>query len=309
MMRWVALVAVVCASPLTAQTNASATIEVELGVEPADVTVGEPFSAAIRVIPPPGIRVEYGDFADRETLQAVDDPRPVVASGPGAIYRLVAWVPGVPLEATVPVRLIGPDGRARVHLVRLRLPIVRSVLPAGSDSIAPRPAKAFLAMPGDRTGLPWWYWAVAILGSLVAAAAALYLLERRDRSDLETSIPPREWALRQLDSLPATPDTPAELLAVYRRGSWTLRSYLERTDARLGSNLTSTELVGELSGTTAENTGSAELASILRTADRVKFSGELPPAEAASEWLRAARDWIATYPAQADSEPTPSRAA
>lgn len=311
MTRLILVAAIVCASSLTAQTGPSATIEVELGVQPTSVTVGEPFASAISVSAPPGMRIEYGEFSSGDTLRSLGPPDivPTQATASTAVYRLVAWVPGVPLSATVPVRLVEPDGRARIHLVRLRLPTVASVLPADTAGIAPRPAKSFLALPGDRMGLPWWYWAIAIFGALVAAALAVYLLKRRDDSPAQTSILPREWALRQLESLRSTPSTPDEVFTVYGRGSWILRSYLERVDPRLGTDLTSAEVVRELSRMTPGDAGSDALEAALGSADRVKFSRQVPSPEAAIAWLGAVQTWVANYPAREDAELGATRAA
>ncbi|HUE96880.1 MAG TPA: hypothetical protein VMN39_09480 [Longimicrobiaceae bacterium] len=306
------LLALAWVRPVGAQAPAPGSIQIELGVEPRRVTVGEPFLSVVRVSAPAGVRVEFGAFAGGDSLQSVSDPLTlgdVAGDGAAVAYRLVAWVPETPLSAAVPIRLVEPGGQARIHLVRLRLPAVASVLPAEEAEIEPRPAKGLLPVPGTEPGLPWWYWALALLGALVAAALAIDRLRRRDGGRAEAAVPPREWALRQLETIPVPPTSSADVLALYRRASRILRRYMERVEPRLGTDLTSDEVVRALAAAGGPMADAAELAGILAAADRVKFSGIPAPADDAVAWLGGVRGWIVGYPRSAASDEESPRAA
>lgn len=273
-----------------AQETAPSTIAVELGVEPATVTVGEPFVAAVRVTPPPGVRVDFEEFTGDGHLEPL---APVQVTGDGtAFYRLVAWRADVPLTGMLPVRLVEASGEARIQLVRLGLPAVRSVLPAGDTSIVPRPAKGYLPIPGTEVTLPWWYWLVALLGAGVAATLGLHYL-RRAEPPVQSDLGARDWALRQVDALVEKHER-LPVVEVYLEGGRILQGYLERVDPELGTDLTTAELLGRLSRDPAAG-GAADLGTALEEADRVKFSGSAAGADPLS-WLAAVRRWIEVFP-------------
>src|SRR5690606_30897666 len=130
---------------------------VELGVDPAEVTVGQPFRTAIRVSAPPGFRVTYDEFVGTDSIEAVAPPT-TMGGEPGTptalqVYTLAAWVAEPPPSAILRVRISDSTGVERVQNVRLQLPTIVSVLPDEGE-IEPRPARGLIGSPGWH--FPWW---------------------------------------------------------------------------------------------------------------------------------------------------------
>ncbi|HUE95627.1 MAG TPA: hypothetical protein VMN39_03160, partial [Longimicrobiaceae bacterium] len=284
-------------------------IRVDLGLTPAEVTVGQPFRTAVRVTAPAGVQIEYGEFVGGDSLQS-RAPMEVLATEQGsvaAVYTLVAWVAGAPLVGAVPVRFLEPDGTTRLQSIDLRLPEVASVLPADGSEIAPRPVKDLVIPPGA-AGRSWW-WLALLLAAL--AAGLLYAWwKRRGRGSLDESADPREWALAQLAELEiAPPTTPAQIAEIYVRSSAILRGYLVRIEPSLGLDLTTTELQDRMRGLGMAPPLMGELRHILNAADRVKFAAYEPAAADASATIGRIRAWIQEYPAPVEPGIAAERAA
>jgi hypothetical protein len=281
---------------LLAAQAAAGPVRVSLGVEPARVTVGETFHAAVQVSAPQGFSVEYLDFAGNDSIQAIA-PVEVARTDEGqtvGVYALAAWIAAPPPAAAVAVRLIGPDGTARVQQVNLRLPEILSVLPARDEEVVPRPARG-LIVAAVLDAYPWWWWLALLLLALAAAAAAWWMLRRREAGEeVEPLGDPRGWALAQLDAPAARP---LEGTEVYQRMSWVVRTYVWRVSPSLGRDLTTTELLRTMLGLGEERRVTEPLAALLAAADRVKFAGVEPLASAAQRDVEEARRWVTGYPA------------
>ncbi len=302
-----------------AQTS-SAAVRVELGVEPHEVTVGDPFRSVVRVALPEGYSLRYHELESGDSLAATA-PVTVTRGEDGqdvAVYSLVAWAAAPDLSATVQIEMTGPDGVARSQNIRLQLPLLRSVLPASDEvEIAPRPPRG----PIDpvQPAFPWWLLAL-LVATLVGYLTYRYWTRRQPVPEIEPD--PRARALEQLSGetirLLAEREEHGRIVELV---GLTLRIYIEQMERRFGRDLTTSELLGRLQpvggpfavGGQPERTArwseaSRELHAVLRLADRVKFARYAPSLEEAREALDAGRAWVQRYPHPEEPE-EPGRAA
>lgn len=266
------------------------------GAVPDTVTVGDRFRAVLRLQLPSGARATFPALATTDTLQQVDTVR-VLADSTGsasAVYSLVAWVAGITPVASVPVEVALADGRRPVYRVALRLPFVRSVLPADTTALRPKPPKGLVPVPLVRE-----WWRLVLLGlALLAALCGVYWLYRRARRVRVAPLDPRAAALARLDEIrAAAPTTLPGLAPFYAEVVRVLRVYLAALDPAWSESLTSTELVRALarSGVPAEPV--SEVERLLAEADPVKFAGVEAEAERALRFWDRARDFIAGFDA------------
>ena len=274
-----------------------AALRVSRGVVPESVTVGDRFRSFVALHAPPGARVSFRGVPSSDSIQAFDSVRAILrADGtPVGIYSVVAWVAGAPLSTEVAVQVLVPGTPERSYRVPLRLPLVRSVLPAEGE-VAPRPAKGLLRSIEPGRSRLWWAVIAAALLALVLAAWLTWRRGRRSPAPLE----PRAVALEQLDGLlatgipPAVPEGP-----FYAAATRVLREYLARTDADLGEHLTSAELISELRRASTGSSDVPGLERILQHADRVKFARLTPAGGEAKRFFEDLRAWIASSPTSA----------
>ena len=287
---WVAMAPPQAASQ-TAVPDSLGPPTVSAGVVPESVTVGDRFRAHLRVRLPAGARVRLGLFAANDSLQVVDTVfvRAAGDSAVTAVYPLVAWVAGEPLSANVPLTITLPGGDSAVFRVPLRLPAVRSVLPADTTDLQPRPAKGLLLTPSAAS--PRW-WLLAVPLALAVAALGWWLL-RRPRA--APRLDPRAEALARMDRLRETGGAEPYYTAVTR----VLREYLARVDGRWGEDLTTDELLGRVGGAALDRAG---LASVLRRADPVKFGAVVPAPAETRRFAEDVRTWIIANPRPAGAE-------
>jgi hypothetical protein len=290
---WVLALALFAVSGATAQ-------EVRVAVTPDTVTVGDVFHAAIRVEVPAGFRLEPPDSlpisGDIENAgRRIDTTEPIEGGGERitVAYPLTAWKPGPIDLPALTLRLIGPGETPRTLNVRLPAAVVRSVLPADTTGIEPRPLKDVLG--ADRV---WWPILLGLALALAAAAALIYWLRRRrpvPEAVLTPGLPPRERALAALDRARELGLLEAgEVKAFYTLVTDAVREFLEAVEPRWSRDLTTTELLALLKGEVEE--GQRErLGDLLQSADLVKFARRRPHAATAiAEW-QAARDWVASF--------------
>lgn len=293
MKRLPALVLLLLAQPVTAQ-------EVRTAVLPEDITVGDVFHAVIRVngagergaaFPdslelPPDLELAGRRTVRRDTIDG--------ALAWTALYPLTAWRTGDYELPAAEVRTT-EGGRARSAAARFPAFRVRSVLPADTAGIEPKPAKDVLG--GNRV---WWPIVLGLLLLLLALAALLYWLRRRRRArpapvHVEVELAPRERALQALDAARTSGALEAgDSKRFYTEVSDALRNYLEAVDPRFGLDLTTTELAAELRAAGREER-TVELRRVLQSADLVKFARRRPSAATAlDEWQRA-RAWVESF--------------
>lgn len=288
--------------PVHSRTVLGPALRLATGVVPDTVTVGDRFRAVLRLQLPPGARATFPALPATDTLQQVDTVR-VLADSTGsasAVYSLVAWVAGVTPAASVPIEVALADGTRPVYRVPLRLPFVRSVLPADTVGLKPKPPKGLVPIPLVRE-----WWRLLLLGlALVAALCGVYWLWRRARRGRVVLLDPRAAALQRLDELRrGAPATLAGLAPFYAEVVRVLRVYLVALDpAAWPESLTSTELIGALerAGVPAEEVGEVE--RLLAEADPVKFAGAEAEARRALRFLDRVRGFVEGFDAPGESD-------
>ncbi|MGH7465332.1 MAG: hypothetical protein ACREK1_09165 [Longimicrobiales bacterium] len=283
-------------------------------VVPESITVGDIFHAAARVDLPEGVTLaapdSLGVVEDVEQAGRREVRIDTVGGAPRAtvLYPLAAWRPGSYQLPDITLRLIaeGRDSTLRVQLPPFN---VRSVLPADTAGIEPKPAKDVLG--ANRL---WW---PILLALLIAAiiAAALYMWWRRRRTADEPlvfspAVPPLEVALAQLAALQKEGLIErGEFRPFYERLTETLRHYAAAVEQRWSVDLTTSELAIRLRAD-AGMTEALELTRILGAADMVKFARATTNRENATRDLEAARAWVESRAAQREPEaPDEQRAA
>jgi hypothetical protein len=224
----------------------------------------------------------------------------------------VAWIAGLRPEHSVPIVVIGPGGDSTAYLVPLRLPFVRSVLPADTTGLRPKPAKPPLPL-----GRPREWYRLALVGLAVAAALTVlaWLYRRRRRPVAAIPLDPREAALAELERLRAGvleplragPVDASAYAAAYTAGLRVLREFVAAVRPDWGLELTGGELVERLAAARlpAETTG--ELRSLVGRAEPVKFAGTEPAFADAERFWAGLEAWVASFPLPA--EPGPREAA
>ena len=276
-------------APAPAPGGAVSRIEMGIAVEPAVVTVGQPFMVTLRVRAPLGADIGLPAGPDSgQSVEAVDPRRIATSTDTGFIdrtgsYRLVAWDTGSQ-SARLGDVVITMNGRALRYTIAGDTVHVSSVLPADSARRIPKPGRDVLA-----AGIPWWVWALAAL-ALLALVSALWWWwhRRRDRvrggPDLAPILVARREFLR-LDAL--------ALFEAGERGRFVTlnvdvaRDYLAaRIPAALRS-LTDTELLGAVRDVTAVPID--RLAALLAETDLIKFARRPVARDRAGELVAEAR--------------------
>lgn len=298
------------AMPSTPQEDAPAPatqINALAGVAPDTVTLGDPFQVQIRVRGTPAdATVSFGDFTLVEPAESTQPPA-VLQDENGdwtATYQLRAWITSDSLVGTFPFRIRTSDGSAEDRQVRVRLPVVRSVLPADSALHHPQPAKGIvpLTVVSPATPHPWLPW---IAAALVLALVAWLALRRRG-APVMVPRDPRSVALAELQEI--------ERLGLMEKGqpehyhvqvSRVLRRYVANCEGG-GEHLSSVELIEVLQVSGFDAQLVEDLAALLRRADRVKFAGAAgsADAEASRAFGQAVREWILIWPDRGGGQPT-----
>jgi hypothetical protein len=281
-------------SVVAQQPTAIPRLRAASGAAPDTVTVGDRFRVLLRVAAPAGARVSFGALPTTDSVQSVGRLRVSLDARGGAVatYTLAAWATGDSLSAVVPVTISLPGGESSRHRAPLRLPVVRSVLPADGEEVRPRSARGLLPFPGARP-LRWPWMAAAALLAALALAAGLWLRRRRRRS--APPVDPREAALAELDRIAAlqissAPDA-ERVVALTTRA---LRVLLAATQPGLGEDLTSGEVVLGLGRAWGDADAVRELGGLLDRGDRVKFARAGAGADEARRFVETARAWVAS---------------
>jgi hypothetical protein len=275
-------------------------------VEPDTVTVGDRFrtavflrlpagaSAELRVPPDPAGRVEV-------TVGPVLHPPDARAAQHRGVVEMVAWTPGPAGTLAAELRVTFGDGTSRDFAVPLELPHVRSVLPADTAGVRPRPPRGVLPLDRARP-FPWW---IAVLAAALVAAAGAYWLRRRRPARTAPEVRPdaRARALAALDRARDSGAVEAGRLDLfYEMMSGALRSFVAETHPAWGAHLTTPELLERMDRAGAGRGEVAVLAELLGVADLAKFARHPPGAQRArADWARARR-WVEGFGAEAAPE-------
>lgn len=277
--------------------------QVRTAVVPQTITVGDVFQVVIQVAPVHAGAIVFPDSLDLpEDLEAAGRVRlrqDTTVAGPrwSAVYPVTAWRPGSHSLPDARVRLAGGQRPLSAEAVFPAVD-VRSVLPADTAGIQPKPASDVIG--ANRIWWPWLLLAAAVALSLLA----LWLWQRRRRVVIAPELPrptisPRTTALQALDRARESGALEAgDHKRFYSDVSAALRAYLAAVEPEAGTDLTTTELGAALRRLGQEQR-TAELQRVLRAADLVKFARREPAdTEAMEEWQRA-RSWVEQYEPEA----------
>lgn len=188
-----------------APTTTSVPADVQLGtaVQPETVTVGQHFTATIRVRVPSGGQLRFQ--ARPDSAAAVDSAAPSVRTDTRAAtydestvrYVLAAWDTGAQAIGIDDVVVSTSAGERIVPLSGLRV-FVRSVLPADTTKRVPKPPRDAIAV----SVFNWIPWAIAaaILALVALIAWIIWRWRRRARAPLS----PYAWAQRELARIAQT---------------------------------------------------------------------------------------------------------
>ncbi|MDE2888555.1 MAG: hypothetical protein OXR72_10075 [Gemmatimonadota bacterium] len=284
---------------VTTCVQASAEVLFEATVNRDTLTVGDPVLLSLR------IRRESGDavaLVRNEDFLAPFEVRrqvpPVVREAPGggveetqafelAVYRLgVIEVPSLVLR----VRTAGGDSGL---ITSEPIPVVvRGVMPAGMSDIrdVKPPVDIEARIP------PWFWFVVAALAGLVAAA--IWLWRRRRRKPVIDTPPPIHWPDEVEKILRMRLLENGEYKRYYSLLSEVMRRYLEdrfRVDAM---ECTTHELVHDLERVAVGKAELSALDGLLSEADLVKFAKLRPQDEVATKAAEAVLDLMRRLDAQ-----------
>ncbi|HEX5724135.1 MAG TPA: DUF4381 family protein [Longimicrobiaceae bacterium] len=290
------------ASPLAAQVFPNPMVRFGKALAAPDtVTVGDRMRAVVALRLPPGTRVEGKVAPDpRGRVQGVGPVRVTPPDRRDPAHRLeatlVGWVADTLPPARIDVTVRYADGQVRYLAVRLDLPRVRSVLPADTAGLQPRPAKDVLG-PGQ----DWRLLALLALAALLLIALVGWLLWRRRRRRPPAAAPAavradaRTRALAALERARASGFAQAgNWSAFYALVSRALRRFAAETHAQWGMDLTTAELLARLAEDRIEPGRITVLARLLGRADLAKFARHRLSTEVAERDLADARRWVET---------------
>jgi hypothetical protein len=291
-------------APAAAQAGApDAAPRVSTRVEPDTVTVGDRFRSAVFLRLPAGAAAELrvpADPAGRVEVTAgpVLHPPDARAAQHRGVVEMVAWTPGPAGTLAGELRVTFRDGTSRDFSVPLDLPHVRSVLPADTAGVRPRPPRGVLPADPARP-FPWWV--VALAAALVAAAAA-YLVRRRRRPAAAAPEVPADARARALAALDRARDAgtveAGRLDLFYETMRGAMRVFVAETHPEWGAHLTTPELLERMDRAGAGRGEVAVLAELLGVADLAKFARHPPgPQRARADWARARR-WVERFGAE-----------
>lgn len=256
-------------------------------VTPDTVRIGDPFVVSIRVRAPLGATLEFPAAPDSGgAVEPLDPVQITITADSAAVdqtatYRLAAWRVGNFRVEFDDVLVRQEIGNRRVEVSGIVVH-VRSVLPADSAGVEPKPPRAVFTF-----GLPWWIWALAGAVAVAIVALLTWLWRRRTRRPTPGEAP-YAIAEREFDRIDAL-----GLAAAGERARYValmvevLRDYLAAVVTGASTAQTSSELA-----TAVRRAGIgtyARCAALLSEVDLVKFARRPLNAERAAVLGREVR--------------------
>jgi len=267
----IALFVVLPAASSGQSSAARAPVDVQLGtaVQPETVTVGQHFTATIRVRIPTGAQLRFPAHPD--TAARVDTAAPVARTDTHAAsydestvrYVLAAWDTGAQAIGIDDVVVSTPSGTRMVPLAGLNV-FVRSVLPADTSKRVPKPPRDPVAV----SVFNWIPWAIAaaILALIALLAWIIWRWRRRSRAPLT----PYAWAQRELHRITQSGWETSDPVRYGVAVADVLRGYLARSFPVARLSETTRELATSLAGVSAVPQERA--IPLLDAVDLVKFA-------------------------------------
>lgn len=289
---------VAAASPIAARTSASvsqgdATMTAE--VTPANGRVGDPFELRLSiartggVVPLDTFAGALGDTLGDFHVEPIGQPA-LVDGSLVARYRLTTFASGRLTIPGVLVELRGPEGARRLATGSLSVEVA-SVLAENDDPKEFRGIKGELDLVPPANRWP----AIVAAGAVAALAvgAGLWFVARRRRA---AAVPPSAEAvaigaldLLDREGLPKS----GRVHEFHVRLTDIVRSYIERRFAIRAPELTTQEFLREARGASSiEERHQSLLASLLTSADMVKFAGIRPDPELCGRSMETARRFV-----------------
>ena len=255
----------------SAPASSRAPIDVQLGtaIQPETVTVGQHFTATVRVRVPSGATLRFqmhpdsGAAVDTAAATTRTDAHAATYDESTVRYVLAAWDTGAVPIGLDDVVVATSAGERMVPLTGLRV-MVRSVLPADTTKRVPKP-------PRDRVGVTtfdWLPWLIA-LGVLALLALIAWIIWRW-RQRARQPLTPYAWAQRELARIDATGWADAEPVRYGVAVTDVLREYLVRSFPAARRSETTRELATSLASVTA--VPRERTVALLEAIDLVKFA-------------------------------------
>ena len=261
-------------------------LRVAVQLEPGSLAVGDPVTATLALTLSAAEAAREATFPDwskgwgeAEVLQAGPVERTTASDGTHLVQRLrlTAWKSGRTLLPPVDVRLAGEPALRATTPPDLALD-VRSVIPPDDKELQPAPPSPPRALAVRRS----FWWALAVSGALVAAAALLAWKRRPGVDPLAApQLSPLAELERALGLLAAEPPAGA-----FAHLSQALRRYLGRRLGFRALESTTTEVQRRLAALRLDPALVQRAVRLLRLSDQIKFARR--PAESAEAAARIA---------------------
>ncbi len=265
---------------------------------PLPLRLSDEVPLRLRVEGPAPLIVELLSKPKRtEAWELEEKAKPLLSEGQGKGPSVWVWelllVPLQPGEHTIELprlRYRSGDGEPQeVSWGTLKVQVttrIKKVEPGSAEGITGPEA-----VPAEEA-LVWWPWVVAAVG--VSGLAALMLILSRRQAPRRPSLPPDQWALRELDRLAQNPPASAEEVERFHTAlSAVLRRYLE-AQFRLPAERRTTPEFLEAARRAPELSAEQQalLGEVLALCDLAKFARVRPTAEECQATVTAARRFV-----------------
>lgn len=247
-------------------------LQVQMGVvvRPETVTVGQHFSATVRIRVPNGVQIRIPTGPDTSAhVDTTHAPERRSAVGPQftettVTYMLAAWDTGTQKLGLGAIGVSSPAGERTVSIGNLSVQ-VKSVLPSDTAQRKPKSPRPTVS----QNVFNWLPWAIAAALALLLGLLA-FLRRRRQRATL-TEPAPLEWAEREFARIESTGWLEAGESERYAIAmSDVTRRYLSLIDAALASSLTTRELSEAMSASVT--LPRERLVALFENVDPLKFA-------------------------------------
>jgi len=278
-------------------------ISIEVSIDSAQVTVGDPVHYSLWVRRRGDIRIEPPDVQDRFGGLELRDWRPLedrtLEDGlveSGFQYDLVAWKPGEYEIEPACIRFVTADGDTGSVWSDGVLVTVESVR---IGDVTPQEAEDIQDIKGPLTISGRVPWALILIVLLILAAVAIgvWLYLRRERRSVEQEVvktPPKPFdALAELDHIAAMGLLrQGRYKAYYTLISEVLRRYIEQRYGIEAMERTTYELCGELGNNGVADSVVRRIEDFLSECDLVKFAKYIPALETMERVVEQAKEIV-----------------
>jgi hypothetical protein len=256
------------------------------------IALGEPIPIEIAIVHAPGVDVVLPNSAGSSRWELLTADRETVEGEKEWTTTLnltfAVYLPGETTLEPFPIELVSADGEGVLRSDPITVKVVSALEEGTEDFTAPRPPVAVWVE--DNT-LIW----VGGFGASALLLGLFFIAARRRRDDDIVIAPPRpahEVALEKLGRLAGDDMVErGEHMVFYVLMSEAVREYLGRRYGFKAVEMTTTEILDALDRADVqwpEALSRDDVANFLLHCDAVKFGGQVPSAETASEKLRRA---------------------